>query len=278
MPILEENQTIRGTYVVERRLGEGAFGEVYRVRHRFLGRQAMKVFKTVGMTLQEIEKALGEALILARLGHPNITRVFEANVVDTPRGTCGFFTMEYVNGGSLDQYWHSQGTRLMPVAMAVDFIRQICSGLAAAHTSNPPIVHRDVKPGNILILPHAGGLKAQLSDFGLAKHVNPMTLMASSRGTIGFKSPESFKILGGDSCAGDVWAVGCTLYLLLTDEMPYPQDEQQQDLLKPPRYRPLIPPSKLNIQVDRRLDAILEQSLTLNPRDRIRMRSGCSMS
>src|ERR1700675_4901787 len=103
--LLSEGQTIRGTYEVERLLGEGAFAEVYRVRHRFLGRQAMKVFKTAGMSVEDTERALEEAILLSRLGHPNIIRVFDANVLDTPDGPRGFFTMEYVAGGSLDQLW-----------------------------------------------------------------------------------------------------------------------------------------------------------------------------
>lgn len=65
MALLTEGRTIRDTYEVERFLGEGAFAEVYRVRHRFLGRQAMKVFKRVGMTLPEIEEVLGEAIVCA---------------------------------------------------------------------------------------------------------------------------------------------------------------------------------------------------------------------
>jgi len=76
MSLLHEGQIIRETYGVERFLGDGAFAEVYRVKHRFLGRQAMKVFKMTGMTIEEIEEMLGEALMLSRLGHPNIIRVF----------------------------------------------------------------------------------------------------------------------------------------------------------------------------------------------------------
>ena len=104
MTILHEGQIIRGTYRLDRQLGKGAFAEVYRVKHRFLGRQAMKVFKTVGMTMEEIEQLMGEAIILSRMGHPNIIRVFDANVTETSRGICGFFTMEYVAGGSLEQF------------------------------------------------------------------------------------------------------------------------------------------------------------------------------
>jgi serine/threonine protein kinase len=107
MPLLQEGQIIRDTYEVERFLGEGAFAEVFRVKHRFLGRQATKVFKRGGMTIKEIEDMLGEAIMLSRLGHPNIVRVFDANVLRTEHGLYGFFTMENVPGGSLEKFWHS---------------------------------------------------------------------------------------------------------------------------------------------------------------------------
>ena len=69
---MKEGQNLRETYNVERFLGEGAFAEVYRVQHRFLGRQAMKVLKTPGMTIHEIEQMLGEALLLSRIGNPDL--------------------------------------------------------------------------------------------------------------------------------------------------------------------------------------------------------------
>src|SRR5437879_5764155 len=98
MGLLKEGQLIRDTYEVERLLGGGAFGEVYRVRHRFLGRQAMKVLKQSG--LEQIQQLLAEAILLSRLAHPNIVRVFDANTTETTQGLCGFFTMEYVAGGN----------------------------------------------------------------------------------------------------------------------------------------------------------------------------------
>src|SRR3989442_354655 len=111
MAILEEGQVIRDTYEVERFLGQGAFAEVYRVKHRFLGRQAMKVFKRGGMALDEIHEMLGEAILLSRIGHPNIVRVFDANTIETRAATYGYFTMENVPGGSLDKFWRSHGNR-----------------------------------------------------------------------------------------------------------------------------------------------------------------------
>ena len=94
MQLLSEGAKIRDTYEVERFLGEGAFAEVYRVNHRFLGRQAMKVFKQTNLSVEEVTKMLGEAILLSRIGHPNIVRVFDANTVETEYGTSGFFTME----------------------------------------------------------------------------------------------------------------------------------------------------------------------------------------
>ena len=109
MHLLREGTLLRDTYEVDRFLGEGAFGEVYRVKHRFLGRQAMKVFKTPGMTLEETHRLLGEASLLSRVGHRNIVRVFEAGLVETVRGSCAYFTMEYVAGGTLEDFWKSHG-------------------------------------------------------------------------------------------------------------------------------------------------------------------------
>jgi serine/threonine-protein kinase len=268
MALLREGESIRDTYEVERFLGEGAFAEVYRVKHRFLGRQAMKVFKTSGMTIQETEELLGEALLLSRIGHPNIVRVFDANTLQNERGAFGFFTMEYVAGGSLEQFWHSHGRRLVPVDTVVDVISQVCRGLAVAHDEKPPIIHRDVKPQNILVGYDASGLRVRISDFGLAKQVNPLTLLASAQGTRCFKAPETLRDFHTDSCAGDVWAVGCTLYLLLTDRLPYTTGGDT-DFTDERRFaKPLVSPRRFNIEVDQRLEAIVGRAIALRAEER----------
>jgi serine/threonine protein kinase len=267
MSLLHEGQIVRGTYEVERFLGEGAFAEVYRVKHRFLGRQAMKTFKMAGISLEETERMLGEAIMLSRIGHPNIVRVFDANITETSEGIRGFFTMEYVAGGSLEQFWRSHGAQFVPVETAVDIIRQVCRGLAVAHGEKPPIIHRDIKPQNILVGYDATGVRARLSDFGLAKEVNPLTLLASARGTPAFKAPEVFHDTQSDSRAGDVWAVGSTLYLLLTDRLPY-VDAGSVELDPSVFDRPLVLPSRLNVQVDRELDRIVSHALAVKPEER----------
>lgn len=268
MRLLRESQVVRGTYEVEKYLGEGAFAEVYRVKHRFLGRQAMKVFKVSGMTREEAQQVLGEAILLSHMGHPNVVRVFDADVAETDHGRCAFFTMEYVAGGTLLDFWKSHGSALMPVATAVEIMRQVCRGLAVAHEASPPIVHRDIKPQNILIGFDTSGLRARITDFGLARQVNPLTLLASAQGTLRFKGPEVFADPNSDSLAGDVWALGCTLYLLLTDRLPYGSVDETE-------YNPatllataLDLPSSINPQVDAELDIIVRRALDPRPKRR----------
>ena len=271
MAILEEGEVIRDTYEVERFLGEGAFAEVYRVKHRFLGRQAFKVFKLSGMTIEEIEQMLDEAIMLSRIGHPNIIRVYDANVADTSSGQRAFFTMEYIAGGSLEQFWRSHGSNFVPVETAVEMIKQVCQGLAVAHAEDPPIIHRDIKPQNILVGYDIDGLRARLTDFGLAKRVNPLTMVASAKGTLVFKAPESLRDLKCDSCASDIWSVGTTLYLILTDRLPFVDPDDSMDGFDKGKFdRPLVPPSRLNVTVDPMLDQIVFKSLAPEPKDRYR--------
>ncbi len=229
----------------------------------------MKVFKAAGMTREDTERALGEAILLSKIGHPNIIRVFDANVVEKNEETRGFFTMEYVAGGGLDQLWRSYGSKLMPVETAVEIGRQVCRGLSVAHGDSPPIIHRDIKPQNVLVGYDGNGLRVRISDFGLAKHVNPLTLLASARGTRGFKAPETWADVGADSCSGDVWAVGAMLYLLLTDRLPYPELAGDEPVTRP-IDRPPLAAGQLNVQIDAALDQILLRSLSPRPQDRYR--------
>lgn len=268
MGLLQENQIIRDTYEVERFLGEGAFAEVYRVRHKFLGRQAMKVFKRGGMTVHEIEEMLGEAIMLSRIGHPNIVRVFDANVFETERGLHGFFTMENVAGGSLEKFWHSHGTNYVPIETTIDVIKQVCRGLSLAHKQDPPVVHRDIKPQNILVGYEADGLRARVSDFGLAKKVNPLTLLATAAGTPAFKPPEAFSDSKGDSCAADVWSIGTTLYMMLTDQLPYKVPADLGWGTRNVFTDGFTPASEINPGADEVLDEIVAISLSQRPQDR----------
>ncbi len=266
MALLEPGSLLRDTYEVERFIGEGAFAEVYRVKHRFLGRQALKIFKQSEMSIEDTHDMLGEAILLSRIGHPNIVRVFDANVLETQRSQHGYFTMEHVPGGSLRKFWQSHGEALVPVATSLDLIKQVCRGLTVAHSEKPPIIHRDIKPDNILVGYEADGLRARVSDFGLAKSVNPLTLLATTAGTVSFKPPEAFLDKKGDSCASDVWAIGATLYMLLTDHLPA---SPAADMTLNAR-KPIVLPSRTNPDADSGLDRIVTKALNKNPALRYR--------
>ncbi|QUH04017.1 serine/threonine protein kinase [Saccharopolyspora erythraea] len=263
MRLLEDGQRVGDTYDVERFLGEGAFAEVYRVRHEIFGRQAMKVFKRAG-TAGEIKTMLDEAIMLTRIGHPNIIRVFHAGTVPTAHGTTGYFTMEYVAGGSLQRFWVSHREQFVPVDDSARILHQVSEGLAVAHSSVPAIIHRDITPQNILIGYDAAGLRSRLSDFGLARSVNPMTSLASTKGTLAFKAPESLLNWKGDSPAGDVWALGTIAYLLLTDTLPF-DDGGPTSYFGARRRSPPRPPHEFNGEVDDELERIVLRALDPDP-------------
>lgn len=107
-----------------------------------------------------------------------------------------------------------------------------------------------------------------MSDFGLAKKVNPLTLLATAAGTLAFKPPEAFSERKGDSCAADVWAIGATLYLLLTDSLPFqiPADVNWQS--KNLFVKPVTPPSEINPDVIKSLDSIILKTLEKKANDR----------
>jgi serine/threonine protein kinase len=265
--LLLEGTVLPTQHTIERYLGEGAFAEVYRVRHRVFGRQAMKVFKQPVQPGQDVTRTLSEAILLSKIGHPNIVRVFDAGTFDLDGEEYGFLTMEYAGGGTLYDLWRGQGMKTMPVSTAVDLVRQTTAGLALAHRHQPPIIHRDIKPNNILVSISGDGYLAKVSDFGLAREVNPLTLMATAAGTLSFKAPEVFVTDKSDSPAGDIWSLGVTLYLLLTDQMPFNVEENAIPT-RSVYQKPFPLPSRLNCDCDESLDAIIKRALALDPAQR----------
>ena len=177
--------------------------------------------------------------------------------------------MEYVPGGTLDKFWRSYGTKRIPVETCVDLMKQVCRGLSVAHRATPPIIHRDIKPQNILVGYEADGLRARLSDFGLAKEVNPLTLLATAAGTLSFKPPEAFSgKRHSDSASGDIFAMGVTMYLLLTDELPFHVDSELgwgQDVKK---WKVPDKPSDWNVTVNQKLDRIVMKCIDFDPTKR----------
>jgi serine/threonine protein kinase len=206
-------QLVAGRYQVLRAIGRGGMGTVWLCRDQVLGRQvAVKQIGALpGESATETKRAMREARSAAALNHPNAVEVFD--VVDHDGRP--WLVMEYVEGQTLaEEILH--GGRLSPQRVA-DIGAQLAGALARAHERR--IVHRDIKPGNVLI-DKAG--RPKISDFGIARRHgdDQLTQIGFVTGTPGYLSPELAR--GGDpASASDVWALGATLYAAVEGQAPY---------------------------------------------------------
>lgn len=238
-PLLDA--TVNDTYQIVRKLGEGGYGAVYEATDITLRRRvAVKVMLPSRAKNREyVAKFLREARTAAQLSHPNVVAVhgvgFDAN------HKVHFLAMEFVEGRTLHDVLQERGP--LPPEEAIEYIVQSCRGLAAAHERN--IIHRDIKPGNLMITP-AGTIK--IADFGLAKVYDPNADQSTVIGTPYFMPPEQFEGKAKDGRT-DIYALGVTFYYMLTMERPHGGSGPAQILLsimtKDPKsilaYRPELP-------------------------------------
>ena len=212
-----------GNYLILDKLGQGGMGMVFKARHRRLGRVgALKILPpSFARDRQAVMRFRREVEAAGRLKHPNVVAAVDA---DEDRGV-HFLVMEYVEGRDLDRVVRDRGP--MPVAQAIDCMIQAARGLEAAHAQG--IVHRDIKPGN-LMLDAAGTVR--VLDLGLARIVdaaNPFGKTAGGRltesgmymGTVDFMAPEQAEDSRRVDHRADIYGLGCTLYYLLTGRTPF---------------------------------------------------------
>ncbi|MFB3819375.1 MAG: protein kinase [Candidatus Methylomirabilales bacterium] len=199
-------------YRILKELGRGGMGIVYRAEDEVLQRTvAYKVLPdTIRQDAKAMEAFLQEARIAASLHHPNIVTVYDAGQTAEQ----AYIAMEFVEGRSLQEILDEQ--QLLPLPMALHILRQACLSLIHAHERQ--VVHRDVKPANMMITP---GGAVKLTDFGLAAvATQAMGRVTSIRGTPFYMAPE--QILGEPiSAQSDQYSLGCTLYHLVTGRPPF---------------------------------------------------------
>lgn len=188
-------------------LGHGASGIVYLAWDTLLGRHV--ALKEINLQAADDARFIEEARVLDRLRHPNIVRV---NNVDRIDGQL-IIDMEYVQGTNLQKYMRQNGR--LPVRETLSTAVQICDALDFAHKNH--IIHRDIKPANILI--SREGL-AKIVDFGLAEILGSGSY-AGGAGTYAYMSPEDFAEEERSDHRSDIWAVGVTLYEMLTGQRPF---------------------------------------------------------
>jgi tRNA A-37 threonylcarbamoyl transferase component Bud32 len=201
-----------GQYTLEEKLGEGGMGVVYRARHAMLRRPtAVKLLRPERMGEASLRRFEREVQLTAGLSHPNTVSVFDFG--RTPDGVF-YYAMEYLDGLTLDELVAGDGPQ--PPARVVHVLRQVLGALAEAHGIG--LVHRDVKPGNV-ILCERGGLPdvAKVVDFGLVKDLEDeagLSHEAALVGTPHYLAPETIRSSGADA-RSDLYAVGAVAYLLL---------------------------------------------------------------
>ncbi|HEY3570183.1 MAG TPA: protein kinase [Thermoanaerobaculia bacterium] len=208
-----------GNYEILEQLGGGSMGEVYKALDQRLDRVvALKLLPAdLARDPSARRRFLHEAKAVAALDHPNVATLYE---VGESEGGRMFLALAFCEGETLQQRLE-RGP--LPLPEAVSIARQIAQGLAAAHCLH--IVHRDVKPSNVVILPDG---KVKLLDFGLAKMTGAtsLTRLGSSPGTPAYKSPEQTR---GDKVdpRSDLWALGVVLYEMVTGRLPFGGEYEQ---------------------------------------------------
>jgi serine/threonine-protein kinase len=245
-----------GRYRVERTLGSGGMATVFLARDRDLDRLvAVKVLADhLAANAAFRRRFVREATLAARLQHPNVVTVFDAG----EDGERPFIVMEYVEGETLADVLRRRGR--LPPEEALGLARQAADGLAHAHAAG--LVHRDVKPQNLL-LRSDGTLK--VADFGIARsaELTQLTELGTVLGTAGYLAPE--QAAGGEvTAATDVYALGVVVYELLTGRRPYAVGSLAE-LGRAHAGEPVVPVRELVPDVSPATEAALMRALALRP-------------
>jgi len=258
-------QHLSDRYEVGEILGFGGMSEVHLARDLRLHRDvAIKVLRAdLARDPSFYLRFRREAQNAAALNHPAIVAVYDTGEAETPTGPLPYIVMEYVDGVTLRDIVHSEGP--MPPKRAIEVIADACQALNFSHQHG--IIHRDVKPANIMIS-KAGAVKVM--DFGIARAIadagNPVTQTAAVIGTAQYLSPEQARGVKVDS-RSDVYSLGCVLYELLTGEPPFVGDTPVAVAYQHVREDP-VPPSARHAGISPELDAVVLKALAKNPDNR----------
>ncbi|MGN2638407.1 serine/threonine-protein kinase [Nocardia takedensis] len=260
--VLRPGEVFAG-FVIERELGRGGMGQVYLARHPRLPRRV--ALKLLGHADQVDDEARGrferEGAVVARLEHPNIVTVFDRGVEDGRL----WIAVQYVQGTDAS---HLPGGRL-PVSRALSIVAETARALDYAHAVG--VLHRDVKPANILVAaPSAGhGERVLLTDFGIARlrdDTKHLTRTGTFLATLSYASPEQLSALRVDHRA-DQYSLACTLYWLLTGSTPFEADSATA-VVAGHLHLPPEPPSARRPDLPAALDEVIVRALAKDPAER----------
>ena len=252
------NTLFDGRYRIIRKLGTGGMANVYLAEDQELGRRvAIKILDDRHASDDQfIERFRREAKNAAGLSHPNIVSIYDRGEAE---GTY-YIAMEYLEGRSLKELIVARGPA--PIPIAIDYARQILAALRFSHRNG--IVHRDIKPHNVLVDPE-GRLK--VTDFGIARAgASQMTEVGSIVGTAQYLSPEQARGAAVDPTS-DLYSVGIVLYEVLTGSPPFSGDTPVEIAMKHLSAAPR-PPSERRAEIPRDLDLVVLRSLAKDASER----------
>ncbi len=263
---------VKGRYAIERFVGKGGMGEVYRGFDLLLG-QAVAL-KTLLCTSTDdpraVRKLFDEVRNAQRVGHPHVCRIFELQEHEDPRQFARpvpFFTMEFVEGERLSS---RMGAERLSTADVRTIALQLLDGLKAAHGKG--VLHLDFKGDNVLLRQSSLPLDAVIMDFGLSRafdtgqHVHTSERLQGA-GTLPYMSLEQLECRADVGPAADVYAFGVVLYEMLTGRLPFEGATPSAMLLRQLKERP-VPPSSSRPRLTRALDAFVFRCLNSDPRAR----------
>jgi serine/threonine protein kinase len=249
-----------GNYRVLDEIGQGGMGQVFKAEHMLMGRiVAIKVLPLSKSTPRAEAAFQREIRMLARFDHENIVRALDAGY----DGNVHYLVTEYVSGADLRRHVARHGPLDQWQAAAV--ITQAARGLAYAHDRG--VIHRDIKPGNILVTRDG---RAKVLDLGLAGSLFDPESMGTGRrvGTPGYMAPEQILSSRKVGPVADIYGLGCTLYFAVTGQPPFPGETREE---KERRQQAGNPPAILALAPDLEQDfaALIEAMMRPSPRERI---------
>jgi eukaryotic-like serine/threonine-protein kinase len=260
-----ENPEIKrfGRYEIVAELGRGAMGVVYKAQDPQINR--LVAVKTVSLSGQEPDEEKEfrlrfnhEAQAAGRLHHPGIVAIFD--VGESPENGDPYIVLEYVAGESLNRILSRE--KKLPLDTALQLVEEVAEALDYAHAQG--VIHRDIKPGNILI--NEDG-HAKIADFGIAKlNLAHFTLPGKVLGTPAYMSPEQ---LSGEGLDGrsDLFSLGVILYAMVTGHSPFQGDSATTVCFKVANREP-VEASALDMTLPRELDEVISRAMAKNPEER----------
>ncbi len=260
MPLDSQTQTI-GAYDLVERIAEGGMGSVYRARHRESGQTvAIKILPPhLAKNPVLLKRFKKEYRAAQAIDHPNIVKALEFG----HDGESPYLVMEFVEGESLGQRLQRQGR--LSEQEAIRIIAQVAQGLHKAHRQG--LVHRDVKPDNILLTPDG---QVKITDMGLVKEMETdmdLTRPGRGLGTPHFMAPEQFRDAKNADARCDIYSLAATLYMMVTGELPFKSGGPVDVWMKKIK-NDIAPPRQRVADLSERLDWAIRRSMNPDPSQR----------